>query len=176
LVLVVTYPFLGRAYFPRTDPGQFIINVRMPAGTRLEVSNDYIAKVEDIIRSEVKPADLDMVVSNIGVYPDLSAIYTTNASMDTAFVQTSLKQDHDVGSYEYMRRVQRRVRARDAGVVSLLPGWRARRFRHQSRPARSHRHPDQIARHGQVLRACDRAGRQDSRYAQRKQCLHSAEH
>ena len=50
-----------------------------------------------------------MIVSNIGVYPDLSAIYTTNASMDTAFVQTSLKEDHSVGSYEYMSRVRRRL-------------------------------------------------------------------
>ncbi|HEY1897200.1 MAG TPA: efflux RND transporter permease subunit, partial [Terracidiphilus sp.] len=109
VVLLAGVPFMGRAYFPRTDPGQFIINVRMPSGTRLEVSNDYIARVENIIRSEVKPADLDMVMSNIGVYPDLSAIYTTNASMDTAFVQTSLKEDHSIGSYEYMRRVQNRV-------------------------------------------------------------------
>jgi multidrug efflux pump subunit AcrB len=109
VVLLAGVPFMGRAYFPRTDPGQFIINVRMPSGTRLEVSNDYIARVENIIRREVKPADLDMVVSNIGVYPDLSAIYTTNASMDTAFVQTSLKEDHSIGSYEYMRRVQNRV-------------------------------------------------------------------
>ena len=109
VVLLAGFPFMGRAYFPRTDPGQFIINVRMPSGTRLEVSNDYIARVENIIRSEVKPADLDMVVSNIGVYPDLSAIYTTNASMDTAFVQTSLKEDHRIGSYEYMRRVQNRI-------------------------------------------------------------------
>jgi multidrug efflux pump subunit AcrB len=106
LLLLITVPFIGRAYFPRTDPGQFIIDVRMPSGTRLEVSNDYIAKVEDIIRSVVPAKDLDMVVSNIGVYPDLSAIYTTNASMDTAFVQTSLKEGHSVGSYEYMRRVQ----------------------------------------------------------------------
>src|ERR1019366_538068 len=109
LVLAVTSPFLGRAYFPRTDPGQFVINVRMPSGTRLEVSNDYIAKVEDIIRSVVKPADMGMIVSNIGVYPDLSAIYTTNASMDTAFVQTSLKEDHSIGSYEYMHRVQEKI-------------------------------------------------------------------
>ena len=47
LILLVTVPFLGRAYFPRTDPGQFVIDVRMPSGTRLEVSNDYIAKVEE---------------------------------------------------------------------------------------------------------------------------------
>ncbi len=106
VLLAISFPFLGRAYFPRTDPGQFVINVRMPSGTRLEVSDQYIAKVEDIIRSVVKPKDLGMIVSNIGVYPDLSAIYTANASMDTAFVQTSLKQDHSIGSYEYMRRVQ----------------------------------------------------------------------
>ena len=109
LVLVASIPFLGRAYFPRTDPGQFVINVRMPSGARLEVSNDYIAKVENIIRTVIPPKDLDMIVSNIGVYPDLSAIYTTNASMDTAFVQTSLKEKHGVGSYEYMNRVQERI-------------------------------------------------------------------
>jgi multidrug efflux pump subunit AcrB len=106
VLMAVCLPFLGRAYFPRTDPGQFIIDVHMPSGSRLEVSNDYIARVEQVIRSVVKPKDLGMIVSNIGVYPDLSAIYTTNASMDTAFVQTSLKQDHSIGSYEYMRRVQ----------------------------------------------------------------------
>ena len=106
IVLVATVPFLGRAYFPRTDPGQFVINVRMPSGTRLESSNDDIAKVETIIRDVVKPTDLDMIVSNIGVYPDLSAIYTSNASMDTAFVQVSLKKDHSLGSYEYMQRVR----------------------------------------------------------------------
>ena len=109
LLLAVLFPFLGRAYFPRTDPGQFIINVHMPAGSRLSVSNDYIARVENIIRSVVKPKDLGMIVSNIGAYPDLSAIYTPNASMDTAFVQTSLQQDHSIGSYEYMRRVQAKL-------------------------------------------------------------------
>jgi multidrug efflux pump subunit AcrB len=109
VLLLVTVPFIGRAYFPRTDPGQFIIDVRMPSGTRLEVSNDYITKVEDIIRSVVPPKDLGMIVSNIGVYPDLSAIYTTNASMDTAFVQTSLKEGHSVGSYEYIHRVQEKL-------------------------------------------------------------------
>jgi multidrug efflux pump subunit AcrB len=109
VLMLITVPFMGRAYFPRTDPGQFIINVRMPTGTRLEVSNDYIARVENIIRGVVKPSDLGMIVSNIGVYPDLSAIYTTNASMDTAFVQTSLKEEHSIGSYEYMRRVQNRI-------------------------------------------------------------------
>ncbi len=109
VILLGLFPFLGRAYFPRTDPGQFVIDVRMPSGTRLEVSDQYIAKVEKIIRSVVKPTDIGMIVSNIGVYPDLSSIFTTNASMDTAFVQTSLKEDHSIGSYEYMHLVQEKL-------------------------------------------------------------------
>jgi multidrug efflux pump subunit AcrB len=103
-------PFLGRAYFPRTDPGQFVINVRMPSGTRLEGPATITSRrLRTIIRDVVKPSDLDMIVSNIGVYPDLSAIYTTNASMDTAFVQVSLKKDHSLGSYEYMQRVREKL-------------------------------------------------------------------
>jgi multidrug efflux pump subunit AcrB len=109
VLLGISYPFLGKAYFPRTDPGQFVIDVHMPAGTRLEVSNDYIARVEQVIRQTVHPKDLGMIVSNIGVYPDLSSIFTTNASMDTAFVQTSLAQDHSVSSYAYMQRVREKL-------------------------------------------------------------------
>lgn len=109
LILVVLTPVLGRAYFPRTDPGQFIINVKMPSGTRIENSDAYIARVEDEIRKVVSPHDLGMIVSNIGITPDLSAIYTSNSSMDTAFVQVSLKEDHSVGSYQYIDRVRRRL-------------------------------------------------------------------
>ena len=46
-------PFLGVAFFPRTDPGQFVINVKAPSGTRIELTNDYIARVEDDIRQVV---------------------------------------------------------------------------------------------------------------------------
>jgi multidrug efflux pump subunit AcrB len=109
LILLILFPFLGRAYFPRTDPGQFVINVKCPAGTRIELSNKYIARVEDDIRQVVPADDLDMIVSNIGITPDLSAIYTTNSAMDTAFVQVSLKDDHKTGSYAYMERVRRKL-------------------------------------------------------------------
>jgi multidrug efflux pump subunit AcrB len=51
-----------------------------------------------------------MIVSNIGSTPDFSAIYTTNSAMHTAFVQVSLKEEHKVGSYEYMSRVKERIR------------------------------------------------------------------
>jgi multidrug efflux pump subunit AcrB len=102
-------PFLGQAYFPRTDPGQFVINVKAPTGTRVELTDQYIARVEDDIRQVVKPADLNMIVSNIGITPDLSAIYTSNSAMHTAFVQVSLKEDHSLSSFVYMNRVRAKL-------------------------------------------------------------------
>ncbi|MGC1424036.1 MAG: efflux RND transporter permease subunit [Terracidiphilus sp.] len=111
------FPLLGRAYFPRTDPGQFVINIKCPSGTRLELSNKYVAQVENEIRQVIPDHDLDMIVSNIGITPDLSSIYTSNSSMDTAFVQVSLKEDHKLGSYEYMRRVRKKL-ARDMPTLS----------------------------------------------------------
>jgi multidrug efflux pump subunit AcrB len=103
------YPLLGVAFFPRTDAGQFVMNVKAPSGTRLEMTASEIAKVENIIREEIGERDLDIVVSNIGVQPGFSSIYTTNSAHHTAFVQASLKPGHEIGSYEYMNRVRNRV-------------------------------------------------------------------
>ncbi len=103
------FPFVGQAYFPRTDPGQFVINMKAPSGTRIELSDRYVARVEDEVRSVIPARDLNMIVSNIGVTPDLSAIYTTNSGMHTAFVQVSLKEEHSVSSYEYMQRVRAKL-------------------------------------------------------------------
>ncbi|MGB9434495.1 MAG: efflux RND transporter permease subunit, partial [Candidatus Acidiferrum sp.] len=80
-----------------------------PAGTRLEVTDKYIAQVENDIRSVIPKSELNMIVSNIGITPDISAIYTSNSAMHTAFVQVNLKEDHKVGSYEYMERVRQKL-------------------------------------------------------------------
>jgi multidrug efflux pump subunit AcrB len=103
------YPLLGLAFFPKTDAGQFTINLKVPTGTRLEVTDQYVAKVEDLIRQEVKPKDFKRVVSNIGVVPDFSALYTTNAGPYTATVQVQLNDSHKLSSFEYMDRIQHRM-------------------------------------------------------------------
>jgi HAE1 family hydrophobic/amphiphilic exporter-1 len=109
LLTLSLYPLLGVAFFPRTDPGQFVINLKAPSGTRIELTNQYIKQVEGIIREVVPPNELGMIVSNLGITTDFSAIYTPNSAPHTAFVQVSLKEDHKIGSYEYMNRVRRRL-------------------------------------------------------------------
>ncbi len=106
LLAFALYPFLGVSFFPRTDPGQFVINLKAPSGTRVELTEDYVNRVEQIIRSIVPKDELQIIVSNIGITTDFSAIYTPNSASHTAFVQVSLKEGHRVGSYEYMRRVR----------------------------------------------------------------------
>jgi HAE1 family hydrophobic/amphiphilic exporter-1 len=110
LLSLSLYPLLGVAYFPRTDPGQFVINVKAPSGTRLELTEQDVKQVEDEIQQIVPPNELGMIVSNIGVTPGFSAIYTPNSAEHTAFVQVSLKEGHKVGSYEYMNRVRSALR------------------------------------------------------------------
>ena len=103
------FPLLDFSFFPRTDPGQFIMNVKLPSGTRIDLTEQEIARVENLIRQTVTPHDLGMIVSNIGSTPDFSAIYTSNSGMHTATVQVSLKEDHTIGSYEYMAMVRRKI-------------------------------------------------------------------
>ncbi len=117
VVSLSIFPLLGVSFFPRTDAGQFLINLKAPTGTRIAKTNDLVRNVEKLIREEVSPEDLNIIVSNIGSTGDISAVYTTNSAQHTAFVQVSLKEDHKVGSYEYMEKVRRRL-ARDMPQIT----------------------------------------------------------
>ena len=107
LASLAIYPLLGLAFFPQTDAGQFTINLKVPTGTRIEVTEQYVAKVEDLIRHTVDAKDLKMVVSNLGVVPDFSSLYTTNAGPYTATIQVALQESHGQSSFAYMDRVQK---------------------------------------------------------------------
>ena len=106
LLSLALLPALGIAYFPRTDPGQFVINLKAATGTRVEITEQEVAKTEELIKRIVSPHDLHLIVSNIGVTPDLSSIYTTNSSTHTAYIQVSLNDGHTLGSYAYIDRVR----------------------------------------------------------------------
>ena len=114
------YPLLGLAFFPKTDAGQFTISLKVPTGTRIEVTNEYIAKVEDLIRREVDPKDLKRIVSNIGVVPDFSALYTTNSGPYTATVQVALNQPHTLSSFAYMDLVQKAMASQFPDIRTFL--------------------------------------------------------
>ncbi|MBS1854437.1 MAG: efflux RND transporter permease subunit [Acidobacteria bacterium] len=114
------YRSLGLAFFPQTDAGQFTINLKVPTGTRIEVTEQYVAKVEDLIRHTVAPADFHMIVSNIGIVPDFSALYTNNAGPYTATVQVELQPEHKTSSFEYMDRVRDQIASRYPNMRTFI--------------------------------------------------------
>jgi multidrug efflux pump subunit AcrB len=117
LFSLALYPLIGKAYFPRTDPSQFVINVKAATGTRIERTDQLVERVEQIVREEVPAKDLRIIVSNIGVTPGFSSIYTPNSGPHTAFVQVGLNEGHHLSSFQYMHRVRARLE-RDLPQVS----------------------------------------------------------
>jgi multidrug efflux pump subunit AcrB len=106
-VSLLIAPLLGLAFFPSTDAGQFVVRVKSPSGTRLGETENDIQRLEALVRRIVPEDELSMIVSNIGVDPGFSAIFSSNAAMHTAFVQVALKPEHRVASAEYIERVKK---------------------------------------------------------------------
>ena len=106
LLSLLLFPLLGLSFFPRTDAGQFVINFKAPSGTRLDATNEETAKLEGIVRRIVSKHDMGMIISNIGVNPGFSALYSPNAAMHTGFTQVALSSDHKTSSFAYIDEVK----------------------------------------------------------------------
>ena len=63
LVLVSLLPIIRREFFPEADAGAFEMAVRAPSGTRIEVTNQRVAEVEEFLRKEIPEHDLELIVS-----------------------------------------------------------------------------------------------------------------
>jgi len=101
IVISVLIEPLRREFFPQVDSGAFEIYVRAPSGTRLEVTNERLAEVEKFIRRQIPESDLKLIVTEIGVTPDLSSAYTVNQAKMDAIVRVQLTEDRKKGSYQY---------------------------------------------------------------------------
>jgi len=60
-------PMIGRDFFPSVDSGQIRLHVRAPAGTRIEETERYFAKVADVIRQVIPPNEVTTLIDNIGI-------------------------------------------------------------------------------------------------------------
>ena len=103
---LLLFPLLGLSFFPRTDAGQFVISFKAPSGTKLEATEQEAERVEQIVRRIVSKHDLGIMVTNIGVDPGFSALFSPNAAMHTGFTQVALEHDHKRSSFAYIDEVK----------------------------------------------------------------------
>ena len=106
LLSLLLFPLMGLSFFPRTDAGQFVINFKAPSGTNLTATEQETNHLESIIRSIVPKHDLGMIVSNLGVDPGFSALFSSNSATHTGFLQVALQPDHATSSFAYIDRVK----------------------------------------------------------------------
>ena len=114
----------GSELFPRIDAGQFTLYVRMPSGTRIEVTEEKVKEIEQHIISVIgepdpefprveqhEDSDLQMLISNIGVLMDWPAAYTPNIGSMDAFMLVQLKRRFSSkGAFEYVERLRKDLR------------------------------------------------------------------
>lgn len=109
LFSLLTLPFIGQELFPRTDSGQFTVYARLPAGTRIEKTEERVTRIEQFLRQKIEEEDLQMIVSNMGVLYDWPAAYTPNSGPQDAFINVQLRPGHGVSSGEYVRQLRREL-------------------------------------------------------------------
>ncbi len=98
-------PFsLRRDFFPEVDAGAFEMYVRMKqTGTRIEVTEQWVKKVEDFIKETIDEEDLQLFISEIGVTADWSAAYTPNSGPMDAVIKIQLSPERHHSAQEYVQ-------------------------------------------------------------------------
>ncbi len=103
--------FIGTELFPEVDAGQLSIRMHAASGTRIERTEDLVARAEAAIKDTVPHDELQMLISNIGVLLDWPAAYTPNAGPQDAFFEVQLTDRRSDTAHGYARRLRQRLAA-----------------------------------------------------------------
>jgi CzcA family heavy metal efflux pump len=97
LAVFLLVPWLGQDFFPNTDSGQFILHVRGKSGLRIEETARLCDLVEDAVRKEIPPAQLDNILDNIGLpYSQMNTMHMTSGTIgaNDVDIMVTLKENH----------------------------------------------------------------------------------
>ena len=127
--------YVGYELFPASDVGQMEIQVRMESGTPLQETQKTIARMEEVIRTELGE-DLEQVISNIGVFYDLPAAYTPNSGTQDAFIGVQVKENHKTSIFDYASNLRKIFHQNFPGVeVSFNTGGMITAALNEGKPA-----------------------------------------
>lgn len=117
------FQFIGTEFFPESDENQFTINVRMPVGTRVELTEKFIEKVENIIKENVP--EVNNIISDMGVPSARSGgLFGRNSGGHSGNVQVSLvpgnERDRDV--FEIMKTLRPKISSLPGAQINMNAG------------------------------------------------------
>jgi multidrug efflux pump subunit AcrB len=112
-------PWLGQDFFPTVDAGQFRLHLRARSGTRVEETAKLADQVQQVIRSEIPPAELAGILDNIGLpWGGIPLTYIDSGLLGSgdADILVSLRHGHRPTA-EYVRRLRTRLNREFPGVT-----------------------------------------------------------
>ncbi len=122
--VVFLIPWLGQDFFPSVDAGQFKLHLRARTGTRIEETARLSDLVEQSIRRQIPPKEVDSIIDTIGLpYSSINLSYSNSAPIGPADVDVlvSLKKGHRPTA-QYVHDLRLRLPEEFPGVTfSFLP-------------------------------------------------------
>ncbi len=112
-------PWIGQDFFPKVDSGQFTLHLRAPTGTRIEETARICDMVENSIRQEIPPSEVNNIIDNIGLpYSSVNLSYSNSAPIGTgdADIMVALNENHHPTA-GYVRRLRLRLAHEFPGVT-----------------------------------------------------------
>jgi CzcA family heavy metal efflux pump len=122
--VVFLVPWLGQDFFPAVDAGQFKLHMRARTGTRIEETARLSDLVEQSIREQIPPKEIDNIIDTIGLpYSSINLSYSNSAPIGPSDVDilVSLSKDHRPTA-QYVHDLRLRLPREFPGVTfSFLP-------------------------------------------------------
>ena len=118
-------PFVGRDFYPASDAGEVRLQIRAPAGTRVEQTERYFARVEKTVRQVIPASDLESVTANVGVPDGINLGITDSSTISPADGELliKLREGKKGSSFDYLRELRKRIPAEHPYLrVSASPG------------------------------------------------------
>ncbi len=112
---ILLVPRIGSELFPEVDAGTFELRVKTAPGTRIEETEQVIARMENAIRQVIPAAEIDTIISNIGMPlgkgAGFSTVLSSNTGPDTAYLIVNLKQaNRTVSTRTYVNRLRAKLK------------------------------------------------------------------
>jgi CzcA family heavy metal efflux pump len=117
----ILFKFIGTEFFPDSDENQFTINVRLPVGTRVEITEKFIEQVEKIVQENVP--EVNNIISDMGVSNSRSGGFGGGGS-HSGNVQVSLipVADRDRSVFDIIKVLRPKIMALPGAQTYLNSG------------------------------------------------------
>jgi len=108
---VLLLPGIGSELFPDVDAGTFELRVKTVPGTRLELTEKLVERLENTIQEVIPGEEIETIISNIGLPvgkgAGFSTVLSSNSGPDTAYLIVNLKQSgRGTSTQEYVKRLR----------------------------------------------------------------------